>query len=134
MCIQHALSIQSWKKGWKKISADKHLDCCRDRLEDLTQESLFPISGIVLMLSILVMRKLIMMFNAKDLHPGPRLCSLSGRILSFKTGLGASLGFMEHDLSPLEELVFSTGATATAPKLSKNKHAQVEFIYAKAPM
>jgi hypothetical protein len=90
--------------------------------------------GIMLMSSVLVRRKLIMMFSAGDFHPGTRLCSLSdGRIVSFKTGLGAGLGFIEHDLSPLEGPVFNAGATASAPKLSNNKHAQVEFIFAKAP-
>jgi hypothetical protein len=89
--------------------------------------------GIMLMSSVLVRRKLIMMFSAGDFHPGTRLCSLrDGRIVSFKTGLGASLGFIEHDLSPLEGPVFNAGATASAPKLSNNKHAQVEFIFAKA--
>jgi hypothetical protein len=133
-CIYHALSNQPWKKGWKTFSADMNLDRCGDRPEDSSRESLDPMLGIVLTLSVLVMRKLIMKFSAKDFHPGLRLCSLrGGRIVSFKAGLGASLGFIEHDLSPFEEPVFNAGATVSAPKLSKNKHAQVEFIFAKAP-
>jgi hypothetical protein len=88
----------------------------------------------MLILSVLVRSKLIMMFSVKDFHPSTRCCSLrSSKTVSFESGLGASLGFIEHDLSPLEEPVFKAGATASAPKLSNNKHAQVELIFAKAP-